>query len=85
MAKTTNDLFREDLNKEINSLIDKFIKLKTNALKQGDWHMNSHYTAVLLGIKEVLEIYCDDNLAQLIYSDLIRLEEDELIINYPII
>jgi hypothetical protein len=47
--------------------------------------MNSHYTAVLLGIKEVLEIYCDDNLAKLIYSDLITLEEDELIINYPII
>jgi hypothetical protein len=79
------NIFIEDLNEEINKRIEYFINLKNECVKVQDFKGSANYTAVLYGMKEVLELYCQNNLIQLIYNDLITLETDDLIINYPII
>lgn len=79
------NIFIEDLNEEINKRIKYFINLKNECVTVQDFKGSANYTAVLYGMKEVLELYCQNNLIQLIYNDLITLETDDLIINYPII
>jgi hypothetical protein len=79
------NIFIEDLNEEINKRIEYFINLKNECVKVQDFKGSANYTAVLYGMKEVLELYCQNNMIQLIYNDLIILETDDLIINYPII
>ena len=79
------NIFIEDLNEEINKRIEYFINLKNECVKVQDFKGSANYTAVLYGMKEVLELYCQNNMIQLIYNDLITLETDDLIINYPII
>ena len=79
------NIFIEDLNEEINKRIEYFINLKNECIAVQDFKGSANYTAVLYGMKEVLELYCQNNMIQLIYNDLITLETDDLIINYPII
>lgn len=79
------NIFIEDLNEEINKKIKYFINLKNECIKVQDFKGSANYNAVLYGIKEILNLYCENHMTQLIYNDLLTLEKDDLIINYSII
>lgn len=77
--------FNDELIKDWNELIDEYLLLREEANQDNDFHASGIYTSVLIGINKAINVHREVVLAQLIYSDLVRLEVDELILKYPII